>query len=114
MVKKQLFLFITIVVLVGALFFYSFLYISKLYTGIPDNLPSRTPLVEGKASQGVIVTRVIDGDTVELSTGEKVRYIGVDSPEIGKKNECFALQAQIKNNNLVEGKEVRLKKDISE
>ena len=72
MVKKQLFLFITIVVLVGALFFYSFLYISKLYTGIPDNLPSRTPLVEGKASQGVIVTRVIDGDTVVLENEQEL------------------------------------------
>jgi Staphylococcal nuclease homologue len=32
-------------------------------------------------SQTVPVTRVIDGDTVELSTGEKVRLIGVDTPE---------------------------------
>jgi len=24
-----------------------------------------------------IVTRVIDGDTIELSTGERVRYIGI-------------------------------------
>ncbi len=27
----------------------------------------------------VICTRVIDGDTIELSTGEKVRYISIDT-----------------------------------
>ena len=28
------------------------------------------------------VTRVIDGDTLELSTGERVRLIGIDAPEV--------------------------------
>lgn len=28
------------------------------------------------------VTRVIDGDTIELANGEKVRLIGIDTPEI--------------------------------
>ena len=31
-----------------------------------------------------IVTRVIDGDTIELDCGERVRFIGVDAPEIGE------------------------------
>jgi len=30
------------------------------------------------------VSRVIDGDTVELVTGERVRFIGIDTPEIGE------------------------------
>lgn len=30
------------------------------------------------------VDRIIDGDTIHLSTGEKVRYIGVDTPELGR------------------------------
>jgi len=30
------------------------------------------------------VSRVIDGDTIELSTGERVRFIGIDAPEIGE------------------------------
>ena len=30
------------------------------------------------------VTRIIDGDTIELSTGERVRFIGVDTPERGE------------------------------
>jgi endonuclease YncB( thermonuclease family) len=28
-----------------------------------------------------IVKTVIDGDTIELNNGEKLRYIGVDAPE---------------------------------
>jgi micrococcal nuclease len=30
------------------------------------------------------VTRVIDGDTIVLSNGERVRFIGVDAPEVGQ------------------------------
>ncbi|MCL2227301.1 MAG: thermonuclease family protein [Oscillospiraceae bacterium] len=30
------------------------------------------------------VTRVIDGDTVEIYTGERVRFVGVDAPEVGE------------------------------
>jgi len=30
------------------------------------------------------VLRVIDGDTIELTTGERVRFIGVDAPERGR------------------------------
>jgi endonuclease YncB( thermonuclease family) len=31
-----------------------------------------------------VVYRVIDGDTIELSTGERVRFIGIDTPERGE------------------------------
>ncbi len=63
------------------------------------------------------VKKVIDGDTIELETGQKVRYIGIDTPELHdprKKVECFAKEAMEENKKLVEGKTVRLKKDISE
>jgi len=58
-----------------------------------------------------LVTRVIDGDTIELSTKEKVRYIGVDTPE---RNECFFEEAKAINSQLVLNKQVRLVKDVSE
>lgn len=67
--------------------------------------------------QLVKVTRVIDGDTIELETGQKVRYIGIDTPETvhpEKSTQCFGLQASNKNIELVEGKAVRLEKDVSE
>ena len=59
------------------------------------------------------VIKVIDGDTIRLENGEKVRYIGVNAPEI-KKEECFAFEAKKKNEELVLGKIVKLKKDVSE
>lgn len=59
-----------------------------------------------------VVKRVIDGDTVELESGSRVRYIGIDTPEFNP-TECYAEQAKIKNRELVEGKEVRLEKDVS-
>ncbi len=69
------------------------------------------------ASEEAVVKRVIDGDTIELSTGQKVRYIGIDTPELvhpKKPVECFAKEAKIENQKLVEGKTVRLEKDVSE
>jgi endonuclease YncB( thermonuclease family) len=60
------------------------------------------------------VSRVIDGDTVELSTGQKVRYLGIDTPELTYPRECYALEAYQKNRELVEGKRVALRKDVSE
>lgn len=63
------------------------------------------------------VARVIDGDTIELVDGRKVRYIGIDSPEMGdsrKATACFAAEAAEENRKLVEGKTVRLVSDVSE
>ena len=31
-----------------------------------------------------VVTRVVDGDTVEVSTGATIRLIGIDTPEVGQ------------------------------
>jgi len=64
-----------------------------------------------------VVKRVIDGDTVELENGEKVRYIGIDTPETldpRKPIQCFGKEAAAKNRELVEGKLVRLEKDVTE
>ena len=52
------------------------------------------------------VTRVIDGDTVELKNGERLRYNDIDTPETVHPNkpvECYGLQASAKNKELVEG-----------
>lgn len=63
------------------------------------------------------VMRVIDGDTVELSDKRRVRYLGIDAPEVvdpGKPVECFGAEAREENKRLVSGKTIRLEKDISE
>lgn len=64
-----------------------------------------------------LVVRVIDGDTIEIEGGQKVRYIGIDTPEVVDPREpvqCFGKEASNKNKELVEGKEVSLEKDVSE
>src|SRR3989344_5947281 len=65
----------------------------------------------------VLVTRVIDGDTIDIEGGQKVRYIGIDTPETvdpRKPVQCFGVEASNKNKELVSGKRVRLEKDVSE
>lgn len=60
------------------------------------------------------VTRVIDGDTIEASIDgslRRVRYIGIDTPE---RIECYFQEATMRNAALVEGKSVRLERDVSE
>jgi len=60
-----------------------------------------------------VVERVIDGDTVVIDTGQKICYIGINTPEV-ETSECYATQASEMNRNLVLGKVVKLEKDISE
>ena len=60
------------------------------------------------------VTKVFDGDTIQIESGENVRYIGIDTSEVYPKVECGSLEAKKENENLVLGKTVRLEKDISE
>jgi len=67
--------------------------------------------------QKVKVSRVIDGDTIELENGQKVRYIGIDTPETvdpRRDPQCFGQEASLQNKKLVEGKEIYLEKDISQ
>lgn len=60
------------------------------------------------------VKRVIDGDTIELANGERVRYIGIDTPEIypPRGPEYYSKEAKEANRTLVEGKRVRLEFDV--
>ena len=63
------------------------------------------------------VIRVVDGDTIEIEGGEKLRYIGMDTPETvdpRKSVQCFGKEASEKNKELVLGKTVRLEKDVSD
>jgi micrococcal nuclease len=79
--------------------------------------PVRLPPAK-KPPQGLIrVKRVIDGDTILLENGEKVRYIGIDCPEPNGwdgQPEPFAIEATERNRQLLEGKRIRLEKDRSD
>jgi micrococcal nuclease len=65
-------------------------------------------------AQMLTVQRVIDRDTMKLSTGETVRLIGVDTPETKdprKPVQYFGKEATAFTQRLVEGKRVRLESD---
>jgi micrococcal nuclease len=62
----------------------------------------------------VRVVRVIDGDTIEVEGGARVRYIGIDAPEVYPQTEYYGPEAWARNSELVEGKTVTLEKDVSE
>jgi micrococcal nuclease len=73
--------------------------------------------VQHQATEEAVVSRVIDGDTIELTDGRRVRYIGVDTPETVDPRRavaCFGREASAENVRLVAGKTVRLEKDVSD
>jgi len=59
------------------------------------------------------VTKVFDGDTIQIENGQKVRYIGIDSPETYPSQECYSKESKEANEALVLNKEVVLVTDIS-
>jgi micrococcal nuclease len=64
-----------------------------------------------------MVTKIIDGDTIQIEGNRVVRYIGIDTPETvdpRKTVQCFGKQASEENNRLVLGKKIKLVKDVSE
>src|SRR3954451_21213447 len=73
----------------------------------------------GGASSPAMVVRVVDGDTIQVRLAggglEKVRYIGVDTPESVKPDtpvQCFAKAASGFNERLVAGRAVTLVSDV--
>ncbi len=66
------------------------------------------------------VTKVVDGDTIDVNidgTVERIRLIGIDTPEIvdpRKPVECFGLEASNKAKAVLTGQQVRLEKDNSQ
>ncbi|HUU12077.1 MAG TPA: thermonuclease family protein [Terriglobia bacterium] len=73
----------------------------------------RPPQAERVPEERLCV-RVIDGDTIELDGGERVRLIGVDTPESvdpRRPVEYFGKEAGAFTRRLAEGKTVRLEFD---
>ena len=81
----------------------------KISESTPAQLSGEASLSQERTR--AVVSRVIDGDTVELANGERVRLIGIDTPE---RDRPYFQEAKEKLTELIEGKEVVLEKDISE
>ena len=71
-------------------------------------------VINTNASDFRSVKRVVDGDTIVLENGERVRLIGVDTPETVHPNkpvQYFGKEASAFTKNMVEGKKVKLEYD---
>lgn len=79
-------------------------------------------LAGAPAASAEQVRKVIDGDTIRLTDGRLVRYIGIDTPELRRKvdgrwveaPEPFGQEAKRANERLVLGKVVRLEYDVQQ
>jgi len=81
----------------------------------PSPTPTATPQPAPDGS--VRISRVIDGDTIELEGGARVRFIGVDTPEVVDSRtavQCFGPEASAYTKQLLAGGFVVLKKDITD
>jgi micrococcal nuclease len=67
-------------------------------------------VTRGSSSSNGVVARVIDGDTIELVGGQRVRLIQIDTPE--KREECYGDAASALTRRLLPaGTKVRIEQD---
>jgi micrococcal nuclease len=84
--------------------------------GLPWHGGGTADLERGSSTEATVV-RVVDGDTIRVSIRgrvERVRYIGIDTPESvrpGSPVECFAKRASEFNRRLVDRRRVVLRTD---
>ncbi|MGB1016158.1 MAG: thermonuclease family protein [Nannocystaceae bacterium] len=74
---------------------------------IGEELPC-TPQSSPCGPSTAVVKRVIDGDTIELDSGERVRLLNLDAPENTSEKECYGQEATNYLKNLAEGETVCL------
>ncbi len=88
----------------------------------PTTLVEITTVATSSATQGlegerVLVTKVVDGDTIVVEGNQTVRFIGIDTPETVDPRRpvgCFGKEASNEVKNLLTGKSVILEKDVSD
>lgn len=81
-----------------------------LNSPIPSLIPSSIPDI----ATSVTITKVVDGDTVDVDiNGQRdiVRLIGINSPEV---NQCFYREATNKAREVLQGKSVKLEVDSTQ
>ena len=67
-------------------------------------------VTRGSSSSSAVVARVIDGDTIELVGGQRVRLVQIDTPE--KREECYGDAASALTRRLLPaGTKVRIEQD---
>jgi micrococcal nuclease len=96
------------------------LVVARLYSSGSADQKTTVALSGTSSSSLVAVVRVVDGDTIVVDQNgkdEKVRFIGVDTPEIvdpRKPLQCFGKEASAETHRLLDGKLVNLGEDPSQ
>lgn len=63
--------------------------------------PSTTVALGIPAGDDTTVSRVIDGDTIEVAGGTRIRFIGIDTPETSTGPDCFGPEATTETRRLL-------------
>ena len=92
---------------------------AKLFQGADDFSKRLRESVPTTTLETYEVSKVLDGDTIEViiaGENKRVRYIGIDTPEVypDEEKECLADEAATFNASLVKGQKVSLVKDVRE
>ena len=83
---------------------------------LPETLQKKESTQQSRETPGqrkmqlATVTFVVDGDTVEIQTGERVRLVGIDAPE---RDRLYYIESKNKLSEMLLNKEVSMEKDIS-
>lgn len=119
-----------IVSILGILAFSVYLYAGDLDPVFHSKEEVKFKIPVGKSYDytNIIVKRAVDGDTLLLASGERVRLIGIDTPEIHESSKLYRDSKRSKQDvseikemgqrsyqftkNLVEGKAVSLEFDV--
>ncbi|MBU4256089.1 MAG: thermonuclease family protein [Candidatus Thermoplasmatota archaeon] len=106
--KKLLAVIVCISILGGVLIGFSIAHLQKGINGI-DEAKGINDIDE--ENNVFYVSWIIDGDTIELSNGERVRLIGINAPE---KGQYYAVEATNKLSQLIGYNSITLEKDVSD
>jgi len=111
MAKKLKIIGIIGMIVVFVLIGYNFWQIREIKFQI-DSLQNKIETLECcKKGETAFISRVIDGDSIELKDGTEVRLLGINAPEMGQL--CYQ-EAINRLKELIESKNVILKKDVED